>query len=952
MMGTLFNALSFGSPWMLAGLAALPLIWWLLRLTPPRPETIAFPPASLLLGLRPTERTPIRSPWWLTLLRMLIAASVIAALAAPVLKPRTSGPDAVSGPIAVAVDNGWAAASRWAKRQAFAGELASLAEENRQTLYLIPTAGSTAPLYPLTPPEFRQRFASLLPQPYAGGRALAAAQIERNLAPERGKLRAIWLSDGVEDGGAAQLGKTLSGLAASGSTEVYQDLPAAGALAIAKISGHDGDIHVRVYKAEAAARSGQIYAVTARGETLAAVPFQMSGGAHSAEVSLSLPLDLRNQVARLEIAGEDSAGAVFLVDSQSQRRRIGLVASEGSEEAQPLLSPVYYLERALTPFAEVTRAQTPNLDQATASLIGNSASIIILSDVGRLTGATRDRLTAFAEKGGMLIRFAGPRLERGGDPLLPAPLREGGRTLGGTMTWASPQMPAPFEPGSPFEGLAIPADVTVSRQVLSDPAAMPRETMVWARLTDGTPLVTATRRGAGMLVFFHITANPDWSSLPISGLFVEMMRKILELAPLQGSQSASGQQGADDSAAASSAPSGEDALLKPWRALDGYGKLGEPGDRTQAIAAAQIGTARSNPSNPAGFYGPQNAIRAINVMQDGDTLAAAELPANARVSVFSEARTIALAPWLYLAALLMLLADGALCAFLLRSGASGWRKAAAAGAAAFVLFAAFAPAPRAYADAGAKTADAAGEFALQASLETRLAYVVTGDEETDRVSKAGLLGLSKVLIARTAVEPGEPMGIDPARDELVFFPLIYWPVRPNAVPLPDRVLAKVDAYMKQGGLIVFDTKSDGNDAAGLLQNGGTTPLAQLLSKLDLPPLQRVPDGHVLTKAFYLLQSFPGRWDNGDPWVEARTETAERRGVKSDGVGSVIVTSNDFAAAWALDDSERPMFAAVPGGEEQREMSYRAGINIVMYALTGNYKADQVHVPAILERLGH
>jgi hypothetical protein len=231
---------------------------------------------------------------------------------------------------------------------------------------------------------------------------------------------------------------------------------------------------------------------------------------------------------------------------------------------------------------------------------------------------------------------------------------------------------------------------------------------------------------------------------------------------------------------------------------------------------------------------------------------------------------------------------------------------------------------------------------------------VTGDDETDRISRAGLLGLSKVLAARTAVEPGEPMGVDPGRDELVFFPLIYWPVLAGAEPLQDRVLAKVDAYMKQGGLIIFDTKNEGNDAGSLLQSAGAKPLAHLLSKLDLPPLQRVPDGHVLTKAFYLLQSFPGRWDNGDPWVEVQAGRGEgaRQGVKSDGVGSIIVTSNDLAGAWALDSGERYMFSPVPGGEEQRELSYRAGVNIVMYALTGNYKADQVHVPAILERLGH
>ena len=449
------------------------------------------------------------------------------------------------------------------------------------------------------------------------------------------------------------------------------------------------------------------------------------------------------------------------------------------------------------------------------------------------------------------------------------------------------------------------------------------------------------------LVFFHITANPDWSNLPISGLFVEMMRKTLELAPLQVSQ---GGNAPAPSGEASRVDVSQDASLKPWRILDGFGKLSEPGERVQAIPSAKIEKAHANEANPAGLYGTQNALRAINVVGEGETLVALKTPGNAHVMVFSEAKTIALSPWLFLLALGLFLVDGVASALFLGPGSIPWRRRAAA-MLALGLFLGLAPD---WARAETKSAKDAAAFALQASLETHLAYVITGNAEADRVSQAGLSGLSKILTARTAVEPGDPMAIDPARDELVFFPLIYWPVLPNAEPLSDAVLAKVDAYMKQGGMIVFDTKNDNSNPGSLLSSGVTTPLSQLLGKLDLPPLQRLPDDHVLTKSFYLLQSFPGRWDNGDPWVEARSDTADvtKKAVKSDGVSSIIVTSNDLAAAWALDDNDRPMFAVVPGGEDQREMSYRVGVNIVMYALTGNYKADQVHVPAILERLGH
>jgi hypothetical protein len=81
------------------------------------------------------------------------------------------------------------------------------------------------------------------------------------------------------------------------------------------------------------------------------------------------------------------------------------------------------------------------------------------------------------------------------------------------------------------------------------------------------------------------------------------------------------------------------------------------------------------------------------------------------------------------------------------------------------------------------------------------------------------------------------------------------------------------------------------------------------------------------------------------WVEGHA------GGTNDGVSSIIIGANDWASAWAVDDNGRPISAVVPGGARQREMAYRFGVNLVMYAFTGNYKADQVHVPAILERLG-
>jgi hypothetical protein len=133
-------------------------------------------------------------------------------------------------------------------------------------------------------------------------------------------------------------------------------------------------------------------------------------------------------------------------------------------------------------------------------------------------------------------------------------------------------------------------------------------------------------------------------------------------------------------------------------------------------------------------------------------------------------------------------------------------------------------------------------------------------------------------------------------------------------------------------------------------------LRAILSSLDIPELEPVPRDHVLTKTFFLLADFPGRFTTGRLWVEALpaedNDDIERRPARAgDGVSSILITSNDLAGAWAMRVDGQPMLPLVPGEPRQREFAFRAGVNIVMYATTGNYKADQVHIPALLERLG-
>jgi hypothetical protein len=244
---------------------------------------------------------------------------------------------------------------------------------------------------------------------------------------------------------------------------------------------------------------------------------------------------------------------------------------------------------------------------------------------------------------------------------------------------------------------------------------------------------------------------------------------------------------------------------------------------------------------------------------------------------------------------------------------------------------------------------------IEAALNTRLAFVITGDREQDEISRQGLVGLSRALSSRTALDPADPIGVDIGRDELSYYPLLYWPMVANRPVPPEAAIRKIESYMKNGGTIIFDTRDALNNRGGNTVTPEAALMCRILGSIDVPDLEPIPKDHVVTKTFYILDNFVGRYASGRSWIEVLQRTADqdrtRPAQAGDRVSPIIITSNDLAAAWAVDRLGQPRFPLVPGDARQRELSLRGGINIVMYAMTGNYKADQVHVPALLERLG-
>lgn len=904
--------LAFATPWLLTALIGLPVLWLLLRAVPPAPIRRRFPGVVLLLGLKDEESVMDRTPWWLLLLRMLIVACAIVALAGPVLNPEAE--TSSERPLLVLVDGSWASAASWPEQsEALVGRLEEAGRQGRAAA-IVQVSNPQKPQF-LPAAVWASRVAEFIPK--------AWRPTEDDFAATSGHLQegsfdTLWVSDGLAYDGRSDL---LEMLEDRGDVQVLQDRQPV--VALTDLALQDGALQVSA-RSSGAANHSQAVQVIGKDPTgidrvfaTGTLTFQ----AKSAEVAFSLPAELRGRVSRIILDGVNSAGAVYLTDDSIRRREVALITANSAREGLELLSPTHYLKQALVESADVLEGALPDVLPA-------NPDVIVLADVAQIAPSEKADLLTWVQEGGLLLRFAGPQMAASDisrtaeDPLMPVRLRAGGRSVGGAMSWGEPKSLAPFHIDSPFAGLAIPDDLRVTAQVVAQPDPNLAE-RVLAELSDGTPLVTRKEVKQGQVVLFHVTANAEWSDVPLSGLFVQMLDRLAVLSASGSNETASM----------------EGTIWQPLQVLTGQGRLSD-GQALSGVDGVQLLEGPTGPELRPGLYQSGKNSFARNAVAPDEDLSAVDWPARVAVTGFEKPSTVDLT-WILLVAALLLLVFDTLASLLLSGRMRGF------GATAILCAGLLTP----------QISDAQDQPVNGLTDEIALAYVLTGDTAMDELSFAGLYGLSDVLYLRTSVEPVNPIGVNLETDELAFFPLLYWPMTANQ-PMPSaRAMEKLNAYLRSGGMILFDTRD-----ADIARFGGASPngkrLQEIAGGLTIPALEPIPSDHVLTRTFYLLQDFPGRYASREVWVEAAPPDAEQvEGMPfrnlNDGVTPVIIGGNDWASAWATNTSGVPLYPVGRGvtGERQRELAYRFGVNLVMHVLTGNYKSDQVHVPALLDRLG-
>lgn len=938
--------IEFAAPAMLGAIVLLPLIWWLLRLTPPQPKEQLFPPLRLLLDVEQKEETPSRMPWWLVALRLLLCGFLILALADAVLR-LSQDDDFLSGdgPVLIHMENSWASAYNFEERRdSLTALLTELEKAGRNVAVTTSSDGGARGFDPEPAGSFGPIVDAIEPVAYGPERDAYTERLRE--VSDDAFSTVVWFSDGLAASGA-ESGATR--LMVDQFNRIAQNLVhyrvPDGLLALANPVNVSESLQIEVHRPFSGESEVQtVSAYDQQGRIIGTATIVFEGNAKQSLAEFKIPSELRNEISRLVVDGALTAGATYLIDDRWQRRTVGLLSGGRYDDAQPLLNPLHFITAALGPYSDLVEPTALNLNQAVPDLIAQRVPMIVMADIGTLPGTSEDEILEWINDGGTLVRFAGPRLAASPDPLAPVDLRRGGRILGGSLSWETPQSLGGFSPDSPFAGLEITDEVMVERQILAQPDNdLPDKT--WAWLDDGTPLITAEQIGRGRLILFHVSADTRWSNLPISKTFLEVLRQLVRTSvPLPPPETLVEGEEVDERVQTGDA-------LAPYRILSGFGQLTTPGSSVLPYTPNPNQTTATL-ENPAGLYGSADGAVALNVLGINET--PTPLPAEL-LGAFSSRSYGAdsnrpLTEWFLLAAFILGLIDALVVLWM--GGIQHIRIPRAAGFFIFGLAVSSVSLLPTYSHAQESAP-------WEAALTTRIAYVLNQNPETDSIIEAGLQGLSLYASMRTALEPGNPVGIDIERDELAFFPVLYWAIDPDA-PMPsDEGLSRIDAFMKNGGSVIFDTRDQIQriPTQGMMA-ANNTPAAQrlqsILQRLDIPRLAPVPPDHVLTKTFYLLDTFPGRWAGSPLWVEAIPERDEddiRPARAGDGVSSILITANDFAGAWALSPDGTPLLPISPGGERQREYAFRSGVNILMYALTGNYKADQVHVPALLERLG-
>lgn len=895
----------------------LPIIWLLLRLFPLKARPVIFP-ALVLFGKDKKDRPKPRNiPPWLKLLRLAVLLFLILGLARPVYDP---GREALSfSPTLIVIDNSWSSTVGWAQRiSAIQSRLDAFADISQVPITIITTAANqnTGQLdfeKNISAQDASRFLSTLAPQPWPSDFDAANDLIKPYLYTQDKRWQVYWFGDGQNGEAFKKFFDTVASYATD--TVLYHDNDLNQKLAITNVNSAPEGLLIDVKRSIAEQEYNYTLSVINQaGDTVLQQDATLPSQSYNAQELVKIPDDVLSNISAVKISPAQSAATIWTFEGGLGRGHAGIITERDIMQKQDYLNDVFYIHRALDTTASVTTGKTSDL------LSDEQISLVVLPDSTKLNESEYAALSTWVNGGGTLLRFAGNNLlEEEAPKLLPVKIINGQRSFGGALTWEEPARINEFDARSPFAFTAIPKTVNVQKQILARPD-ISLNNKVWARLEDKTPLITADKTGQGQVIFVHTTADTSWSDLAISDFFPTMLETILNHSSQRQLQAS------------------KDSVMSLARMFDAYGHEVQSSRIATPKKYSDILKDAPSYDTPAGIYqmDASDDLSAPRIAVNLGQVAAADITPTSPYYFFDDMATYAEKPYknlsvyfFVLAGLLMLVEM--IASFVLIHGAKRLKPA-------FLMIALFILCVAPHSSMAQEV-----EQSIISSPQNNInfAYIKTGDSTRDQISAKGLDVLGNVIKQRTTVEYGSTQGVNPTEDDLSLYPFLYWPMVSSQEDLSAEALSALQSYIDHGGLIFFDTRDGQYQSTG--STLGQDTMQRLAGNLSFGALEKLNYDHVLSRSYYLLKSYEGLYKGPPVWLETATSS------DYDGAPSIVIGANDWAGAWANVDPDMGVIE-LQTNLRSREMALRFGVNLVMTALTGSYKTDQVHVKYILDRM--
>ena len=606
---------------------------------------------------------------------------------------------------------------------------------------------------------------------------------------------------------------------------------------------------------------------------------------------IEIPQNILRLVQYIKIDGQNNAAANYIIDAFNRRPLV--FAPKPIASDHPLLSDAHFISSAMETIGDV-KYYDGKFD------LKHAPNAIIFGDTENFDENDTNILTQYLKNGGTIIRFLGPKsLSKEESPFFTAPINLDPHVLSTGFAVENITI-AQLPKNSIFSDIILPPKINIGQSILFKSSNNDAKSLI--NLSDGAPLLSMREIGAGKLYMFHTSAAPIWSDIGLSNLQLAFLKRIV----LQTS--------------AKSIPANTleaNIILRPSIIIDANGQLTKTISGIKPFITPITTQTKVDNDHAAGIYEGNGASLVINAGTNIKELKPQNFPKHQDFK--SDNKFFALYSYLLVFGFLLFLIDN----IILNLPKLNFKKAISIISALFLCVIFLPHETR----------------AQENSDDIKLTYIITQDNITNEQAKSGLAGISQILRRRTNIEPSGIIGLDPSKDELSKHPIIYWLLPKTSQSLPAEAIQNLNKYMQNGGILFIDTRG-----LSMEPNRAQDILKTAVNGLKIPPLEKVPPEHVLKKTFYILQNFPGFYSNSSLWVQSAATTNYSA---NDGVSPIIISNGDMARAWAQRTTETG-FDAI-NEDFAHELSLRVGINIYLYALTGQYKADQVHVRSLLER---